>query len=104
MTTYTWDAVSTVVITALAPIISFLDSLGFIGEITHVVKTPVWVGCRADPHGRLPGHGIDYFQVHDLFVPGLPLLLHPLPSAQQARQALLLLHRGLLAGAVDLWP
>lgn len=46
MTTYTWDAVSTVVITALAPIISFLDSLGFIGEITHVVKTPAWVGLK----------------------------------------------------------
>lgn len=41
--------------------------------------------------------------VHDLFVLGLPLLFHPLPPAQQECQALLLLHRGLLTSAVDLW-
>lgn len=40
MVTYNWDPISAAVIAALAPAITFLDSMGFIGEMTHIVKTP----------------------------------------------------------------
>lgn len=38
-----WDAMSTMAIQALAPVIAFLDSLAFVGHSTHIVKFPALV-------------------------------------------------------------
>jgi len=43
MATYQWDPVSSAVIAGLAPIVNFLTSLSFLGEMTHIVKTPALV-------------------------------------------------------------